>query len=108
MTEETRKTLLHGQLQERLRYVSGARDYQELCIAVKNEERRLNELNKRQQYLIDNAAKDTTDHQHKRFHKPVQREHPQGSGNSNRFNPEKNIMNSATPSNSFYTFSKYH
>ena len=51
MTEETRKTLLHGQLQEGLRYalmkapaVSGARDYQELCTAAKNEERRLNEL----------------------------------------------------------------
>ena len=53
-TEETRKTLLHGQLQEGLKYVlmkapavSGARDYMELCTAAKNEERRLSELNKR-------------------------------------------------------------
>ena len=65
MTEETRKTLLHGQLQEGLRYalmkapaVSGAQDYQELCTAAKNEERRLSELNKRQQYLRDSTAED--------------------------------------------------
>ena len=53
MTEETRKTLLYSQLQEGLKYVlmkapavSGAQDYQGLCTAAKNEERRLSELNK--------------------------------------------------------------
>ena len=63
MTEETRKTLLHGQLQEGLKYVlmkapavSGARDYR---TTAKNEERHLSELNKRQQYLRDSTTQDT-------------------------------------------------
>ena len=67
MTEETRKPLLHGQLQEGLRYVlmkapavSGARDYQELCTAAKNEEHQLIELNKRQQYKADSHKETTT------------------------------------------------
>ena len=53
----TRDALLHGQLYEGLRYdimrspaVSGAQSYKELCTAAKNEERRLAELQKRQQY----------------------------------------------------------
>ena len=57
MLPETRDTLLHGQLQEGLRYalmrgpgVSGATKYQELCVAAKNEEKRLADLQKRQQY----------------------------------------------------------
>lgn len=44
MTEETRRILLHGQLQEVIKYVlmkapavSGTQDYQELCTAAKNE-----------------------------------------------------------------------
>ena len=51
--------LLYGQLQEGLLYslmesptVSGARNYKELCLATKREERRLNELKKKQQYLM--------------------------------------------------------
>ena len=55
MREETQNTLLYVQLQEGRKYVlmkapavSGAREYQELCIAAKNEERWLTELNKRQ------------------------------------------------------------
>ena len=41
--------------------VSGAQEYKELCVAAKNEERRLNELNKRQQYLRDSGSKAATD-----------------------------------------------
>ena len=54
---ETRDSLLHGQLHAGLRYdlmkspaVSGAHSYTTLCIVAKNEERRLLELKKRQQY----------------------------------------------------------
>ena len=57
MSVETRDTLLYGQLQEGLRLqlmrgpaVSGAKDYQELCMASKNEEKRLANLKKRQEY----------------------------------------------------------
>lgn len=57
MSAETRDTLLHSQLQEGLRHdlmrgpaVSGAQTYKELCLAAKNEEKRLAELRKRQQY----------------------------------------------------------
>ena len=57
MSVETRDTLLYGQLQDGLSLrlmqalaVSGARNYQELCIAAKNEERRLADLKKRQKY----------------------------------------------------------
>ena len=54
---ETRSILLFGQAQDGLRQelmrspsVSGALSYQELCAAAKNEEKRLSELRKRQQY----------------------------------------------------------
>ena len=54
---ETRDALLHGQLQEGLRLdimkgpaVSGAQSYLDLCVAAKNEERRLLELRRKQQY----------------------------------------------------------
>ena len=57
MSSETRDTLLHSQLQEGLRYdlmkgpaVSGAQAYKELCLAAKNEEKRLAGLKKRQHY----------------------------------------------------------
>ena len=57
MSAETRDILLHGQLQEGLQQemmcaaaVSGAHTYQELCLASCNEEKRLAELRKRQQY----------------------------------------------------------
>ena len=57
ITAETRDALLQGQLQEGLRLtivmapaVSGAKTYQELCIAAKNEERRQLALSQRQLY----------------------------------------------------------
>ena len=57
MSKETRDTLLHSQLQEGLRdelmrspTVSGSHEYSELCLAAKNEEKRLATLKKRQQY----------------------------------------------------------
>ena len=56
ISAETRGTLLYGQLQEGLRYrlreapaVSGAADYQALCMAAKAEEKRLAALKKRRQ-----------------------------------------------------------
>ena len=57
MLSETRDALLYSQLQEGLRdhlmeapAVSGAVNYQALCIAAKNEERRQTALKKRKQY----------------------------------------------------------
>ena len=51
MSEETRNTLLYGQLNEELKYslikspaVSGALEYQQLCIAARNKERCQSEL----------------------------------------------------------------
>ena len=52
MSVETRDVLLYGKLQDGLRIdlvskapaISGAQSYKELCIAAKNEERRLAEL----------------------------------------------------------------
>ena len=97
MTEETRNTLLHGQLQEGLKYVlmkapavSGARDYQELCTAAKNEERRLSELNKRQQYFRDGVMEDAGGGHHRKHNRPVQARQPQGDS---RFNHGKNPSN---------------
>ena len=104
MTKETRKTLLHGQLQEGLKYVlmkapavSGARDYQEPCTAAKNEERRLSELNKRQQYLRDSATEDMPSGQHKRHNRLVQGKQPQGDGNLARLNSGKDPANRTNP-----------
>ena len=58
MSAETCDTLLHGQLQDGLKHelmraaaVSGAQSYKALCLAARNEEKRLAELKKRQQYL---------------------------------------------------------
>lgn len=63
MSSETRDTLLHGQLQDGLRHeimkapaVSGAQDYKQLCLAARNEEQRLSELEKRQQYAETSSA----------------------------------------------------
>ena len=57
MADETRDTLLHGQLQEGLHYelmkapaVSGSHTYRELCLAARNEEKRVAELAKRRHY----------------------------------------------------------
>ena len=58
LSHETRDMLLYGQLQEGLLYclmespaVSGTQNYKELCVAAKREERRLAELQRKQQYL---------------------------------------------------------
>ena len=57
MSVETRNVLLHGQLQDGLKYeimrvpsVSGTQTYKELCLAARKEEKRLAKLRKRQQY----------------------------------------------------------
>ena len=57
MSVESRDALLYSQLQEGLKYelmkvsaVSGAGTYKELCIAAKNEEKRLTGLKKHEQY----------------------------------------------------------
>ena len=57
MSTDSRNTLLHGQLQEGLRFklmrasaVSGAQNYKELCVAARNEEKMLAKLKKRQGY----------------------------------------------------------
>ena len=66
ISQETRNTLLHGQLHEGLLYrlmeapaVSGATDYTSLCLAARNEERRQAELQKRKQYQSSQQAKRT-------------------------------------------------
>ena len=63
MSAETRDALLYGQLQEGLRLelmsapaVSGARGYPELCIASKNEEKRLADLKRRREYAQSNQS----------------------------------------------------
>ena len=63
MSTETRDTLLYGQLQEGLCLelmsapaVSGAREYQELCIALKNEEKQLADLKCRREYAQPNQV----------------------------------------------------
>ena len=60
ISRETRSTLLHGQLQEGLVHrimespdVSGATDYQSLCLAAKSEEKRLAEIKKHRQYRTE-------------------------------------------------------
>ena len=57
MSVKTWHTLLNSQLQEELRYeilkapaVSGPQSYKELCLTVKNEEKRQPELRKRALY----------------------------------------------------------
>ena len=54
---ESKEAFLYGQLQEGLLYkliespaVSGATDYKSLCVAARNGERRLVELNRRSQH----------------------------------------------------------
>ena len=66
MSAETRDTLLHGQLQDGLKHelmraaaVSGAQSYKGLCLAARNEEKRLAELKKRQQYLKSSVTSTT-------------------------------------------------
>ena len=62
MSAETKDMLLYGQLQEGLHLqlmrspaVSGAKDYQELIVVARNEERRLVDLRRRQEYARSNS-----------------------------------------------------
>lgn len=64
IASEARDALLYGQLHEGLRFeiikapgVSGVDSYSSLCIAAKSEERRLQELRKRQQYGKPSGSK---------------------------------------------------
>ena len=64
LSEETRDTVLYGQMQEglydslmRSPAVSGARNYQELCLSARNEEKRQSELLKRQKYRVGNPVR---------------------------------------------------
>ena len=94
MAEETRNALLYAQLQEGLKYaimkapaVSGAQRYQELCVATRNKERCLNELNRQQQYLRESALEPGTDSQRKRF----------GLRSSANGNPTQHKLGASTP-----------
>ena len=62
MSTETKDMLLYGQLQEGLHLqlmrapaVSGAKNYQELIVVTRNEERRLADLRRRQEYARSNS-----------------------------------------------------
>ena len=64
--KEAQEALLHGQFQEGLRMelmkspsVSGAQSYPTLCLAAKNEERRLAQLKKRQRYKDTSGMQQT-------------------------------------------------
>ena len=79
--EETRYTLLHGQLQEGLKYsiistpvVSGAQTYAELWMAAKNEECRQGALAKRQQYQFRSTYPDSRERD--RSYQYKQAQHP--------------------------------
>ena len=86
MLAETRDVLLYGKLQDSLKIdlvsrappISGAQSYQELCIAAKNEERRLAELKRKKQYARgyssqNQANKTNQQHQPPQLRKDNQR-----------------------------------
>ena len=82
MSEETRNTLLYGQLNEGLKYnlikapaVSGASEYQQLCVAARNEERRQSELVKRQQYQQTDHRSNRPDRFERSSKKPPSNDH---------------------------------
>ena len=86
MSQETRNTLLHGQLHEGLvlRFmeapsVSGATDYNCLCVAARNEERRQAELQKRRSYQTSTQRQHTSgsSYFHARQLPSSQQPHPQ-------------------------------
>ena len=84
MSVETRDALLYGQLQDGLRVqlmrgpaVSGARSYQELCIAAKNEEKRLADLKKREEYSKPHTGNTSPSQRSSKF---KQTAGPSGSG----------------------------
>jgi len=66
ISAETLSTLLYRQLQQGLKHrimeapaVSGATDYQALCLAAKGEEKRLAALRKRRQYQPEHKSSQT-------------------------------------------------
>ena len=67
MSVETKDMLLYGQFQEGLHLqlmrspaVSGAKNYQELLVVARNEERRLADLRRRQEYARSNSSQPKT------------------------------------------------
>lgn len=93
MCKETQSTLLYGQLNEGLKYnlikasaVSGASNYQQLCTAARNEERRQGELLKQQQCQQGDRQAAKSDRFMKDYRKPIGNgkddgEKPAGEGN---------------------------
>ena len=92
MSPETKDLLLYGQLQEGLHLqlmrapaVSGSKNYQELVIAAKNEERRLADFKRRQEYVRSSTSqtpskqKSSTDQQ-----RPVKNKYPQSGNDQQR------------------------
>ena len=70
LSVETRETILFGQLQEGLRFnivkspsVSGSQSYKELCMAAKNEEKRIAGLQRRQQYQHGGGTRENSSKQ---------------------------------------------
>ena len=68
LSMETKETILFGQLQEGLSYdimkspsVSGSQSYKELCMAAKDEEKRVAELRRRQHYQRTGTHRGSTD-----------------------------------------------
>ena len=92
LRQEAREALLHGQLQEGLMMelmrspsVSGAQSYSALCLAAKNEERRLAELKKRQRYRYSSEMSQGSS-THPTQRKPS-RQPPSSGGNSQKPTP---------------------
>ena len=101
MSEETRNTLLYSQLNEGLKYslikapaVSGASEYQQLCVAARNEERRQSELVKRQQYQQADHRLGRQDRLERSSRKPT--------GNDNKDKTEDSPSSGRGPSNQRY------
>lgn len=70
LSVETRETILYSQLQEGLKYsivkspsVSGCQSYKELCMAAKNEEKRMAGLLRRQQYQRGGGSRESSSKQ---------------------------------------------
>ena len=89
MSDKTRNTLLYGQLNEGLKYsliksraVSGASEYQQLCIAASNEERCQSELLRRQQYQLGNNYSSRDNRSERTSRRPISNDHKEKGVNS--------------------------
>ena len=94
LSDETRKMLLHSQLQEGLSYelmkspaVSGSHSYPELCLAARNEEKRLVELAKRRLYHESTSSQNPPGIDQQRQDFPQFRQMSEGQGANTHFNP---------------------